>query len=51
MCFPSASWNKAGKIGSKYGALLSPNAVAKMLVSLGYKQEDISCKDTKKLEL
>ncbi|OIP51986.1 hypothetical protein AUK10_04225 [Candidatus Gracilibacteria bacterium CG2_30_37_12] len=40
--FPSAGWNKAHRIGmEEIGVLLNPSHIADMLVSVGYREEDI----------
>ncbi len=41
MNFPSAGWNKARGVGSENGVLQNSEAVARMLVSIGYRGEDI----------
>lgn len=48
--FPSAVWNKAQGIGNKKGQLLSPTHVASMLISIGYRREDIVEKISDSLE-
>ncbi len=39
--FPSATWNKKNNIGNETGALKSQMHVRDMLISIGYKKEDI----------
>ena len=41
MNFPSAGWNKARGVGNEKGVLQNSEAVARMLVSIGYRGEDI----------
>ncbi len=41
MNFPSAGWNKARVVGNKQGMLYNSQDVARMLVSIGYRGEDI----------
>ncbi len=41
MNFPSAGWNRARGVGSEKGILLNLQDMTRMLVSIGYRGEDI----------
>ncbi len=41
MSFPSGTWNKRQALGSENGIIQNPTHIVDMLVSIGYRREDI----------